>query len=347
MLSATARFCCATLVAGLLTIPAEAAEAPTPPDGGFALPLDCTLQQNCWILNYVDTDPGPKARDSLCKARTYNGHKGTDFAIRDLTIMNKGVTVRAAASGTVLRIRNNAADKIDPAAKHRTKGLDCGNGIVLRHSGGWETQYCHLRKGSITVRPGDPVRRDQSMGLVGLSGRTEFPHVHLSVRHAGRVFDPVTDRLTSQPCGPNAKRGLTPRPLIYRPSEMYAVGFSAHPPTARGLKRDASERRDLPSDAPALILWGAMFGTEAGQTLTIEIKNPDGTVLLRQENTVQRGQAWRMAFAGKKRRQGLRWPPGQYTGTVTLSRAASQVSRGNQRLDLSAIFSRKTNVTIR
>jgi murein DD-endopeptidase MepM/ murein hydrolase activator NlpD len=32
-----------------------------------------------------------------------------------------------------------------------------GNGVVIRHIDGFETQYCHLAKGSITVKSGDLV----------------------------------------------------------------------------------------------------------------------------------------------------------------------------------------------
>ena len=335
------------LPVALIANAASAADKPVLPKGGFVLPLQCTLQQDCWILNYVDTDPGPGARDGHCGNRTYDGHKGTDFALRDMAAMKRGVTVRAALAGTVLRIRNNAPDKDHPAQRNAVTGRDCGNGIVLGHPDGWETQYCHLRKGSITVRPGDSLRRGQSMGLVGLSGRTDFPHVHLSIRHAGRVFDPVTNRLANRPCGPDKSSATGPGTLIYRPSELYAAGFSARPPTAHGVKRDASGRRKLSPDAPALILRSALFGGRAGQKLSFEIRGPGGAILLRRETVIRRSQAWRLAYAGKKRRPGARWPPGRYHGTVTLSRKVPPASRDRAGADFPVNYSRQTSVTIR
>ncbi len=44
-----------------------------------------------------------------------------------------------------------------------------------------------MRKGTLRVKPGDIIKRGQILGLIGLSGNTTFPHVHLAVRHAGRV----------------------------------------------------------------------------------------------------------------------------------------------------------------
>lgn len=306
------------------------------------------------MLNFVDTDPGPKARDGTCNRRTYNGHKGTDIAIRDLAVMKKGIAVRTAASGTVLRIRNNIPARTARENMSQRKGRECGNGIVVQHSGGWESQYCHLRQGSITVRPGDILRRGQRLGLVGMSGRTEFPHVHLSVRHKGHVFDPVTNRLASQPCGINVKTLPTAdsifapsRTLPYSYSDVYAVGFTDAIPTSHAIKADASELRKLSPDAPAIILWGAMFGATAGQTLSIVIKAPNGMVLVRQEKSIGRTQAWRFAFAGKKRNKGRRWPTGRYMGKITLSSPLGGFRTGSKDTDGTATWSRETYVTIR
>ena len=61
---------------------------------------------------------------------------------------------------------------------------------VIRHGDGWETQYCHMRRGSITVLPGDRVAMGQVLGQVGMSGESEFPHLELSLRENGAVVDP-------------------------------------------------------------------------------------------------------------------------------------------------------------
>lgn len=34
----------------------------------FRIPIDCTLGENCYIMHYVDRDPGPGVPDSLWSA---------------------------------------------------------------------------------------------------------------------------------------------------------------------------------------------------------------------------------------------------------------------------------------
>src|ERR687897_3111780 len=80
---------------------ALAAPAAAQPLEGLALPIDCTPGIDCWVLRYVDHDPGPGVRDYMCGGITGNGHKGVDIAIRDLATMAAGVEEGAAAAGAV------------------------------------------------------------------------------------------------------------------------------------------------------------------------------------------------------------------------------------------------------
>src|SRR3990170_2240552 len=74
----------------------------------------------------------------------------------------KHVAVLASADGTVKGLRDGMDDiLIDNLTKETVKDRECGNGVVLDHGGGWETQYCHLLKGSVSVKKGDQVARSQ------------------------------------------------------------------------------------------------------------------------------------------------------------------------------------------
>ncbi len=173
--------------------------------GDFDLPLDCTLGETCWIMNYPDQQPGPGVTDSACGPRSYDGHKGTDFAIRDLQTMRSGVAVRAIAVGTVLRLRNTLPEHGLSFLPDQIKGRECGNGVVVRHADGWESQYCHLRQSSVGVKRGDHVARGVALGEVGMSGKTAFPHVHLSLRRHGQLVDPLNGRIVGKECGAKGK----------------------------------------------------------------------------------------------------------------------------------------------
>ena len=162
------------LIIGLsASLGAVHAADPAPPELG--LPIDCRIGETCWLVNLVDLDSGSGIRDFRCKDHSYDGHKGVDIAIRDLKAMQDGVAVVAAAPGVVRAVRDGMADKM-PDADFRKNAKDryCGNGLVMVHGGGWESQYCHLRRGSLRVKPGQKIQRGQELGMVGHSGMAEF-----------------------------------------------------------------------------------------------------------------------------------------------------------------------------
>ena len=135
------------------------------------LPIDCELQKTCHIQHLVDRDPGQKVSDFRCGGLSYDGHKGTDFALPSFEAMRRGVDVLAAAPGVVTALRDGMPDAIFSSnTAGEIAGRECGNGVVIRHDGGWETQYCHLQKGSVAVSKGDQVVAGMALGKVGLRG---------------------------------------------------------------------------------------------------------------------------------------------------------------------------------
>lgn len=319
----TARRLGAAAVFALAPAIATPAAAPKHPPLVLQLPLDCRPGQTCWIANHVDMAPGPAARDHACGPRTYDGHKGTDIAIRDRRVMRDGVAVRAAAPGTVKDVRDGMADvdsRIRPEA--RIEGRECGNGVVVSHRGGWTTQYCHLRRGSVAVRKGEIVAAGQKIGLVGLSGRTMFPHLHFAVRDGKAVIDPFTGRRMQEGCaGPATPLWTvdTARALPYRPVAIVNAGMARATPDADAIRRgERPEIRTAGRKAP-LILWVDILGVQKGDTVAFSIVNPDGMTIFRHAANIAKQQARRFAYAGRKApKRG--WPPGRYRGAVKVSR---------------------------
>src|SRR4051794_27387255 len=168
-------------IACLAVLAAWSGIAPAAPS--LALPIACEMGKSCVLQNYVDHDPGPGSRDYRCGHLTYDSHKGTDIRVIDLPAFRRGVPVLAAAAGRVRAVRDGMPDVSvrDPSAAP-VAGREAGNSVVIEHGEGWETQYAHLRKGSVAVRPGDRVEGGQPLGMTGLSGNTEFPHLHFEVR---------------------------------------------------------------------------------------------------------------------------------------------------------------------
>ena len=58
--------------------------------------------------------------------------------------------------------------------------VDAGNYIKIRHSNGMYSRYLHLSK--ISVSQGEKVVQGQTIGLVGSTGKSTGPHLHLEIR---------------------------------------------------------------------------------------------------------------------------------------------------------------------
>ncbi|WP_420858597.1 M23 family metallopeptidase [Marivivens marinus] len=296
----------------------------------FGWPVDCDLDQTCYIQNLVDHDPGPGTADFRCGAQGYDGHKGTDIALPDLRAQAAGVSVLAAAPGTVRAVRDDMPDILQgqPGAPDTT-GRECGNGVVIRHGGGWESQYCHMALGSITVQPGDRVAMGQPLGRIGLSGQSEFPHLHFELRRDGARVDPF-DPDGEESCTLDPANTLWLTPENPAAGGLISVGFSTGVPDYSAVKAGTADR-SLTTDAP-IVLWGYAFATRPGDILQIVIDGPDGRVHLHEE-TLERAQAQMFRASGRRAPAGG-WASGSYIGTVTHLRGAQVLGQMTVQADL-------------
>ena len=294
-------------------------------------PVDCTLGKNCYIQNYVDRDPGPGKRDVGCGALTYDGHKGTDFALPTRAAMRAGVDVLAAAPGIVKAIRDGEPDRAFVNGIS-VAGKECGNGIMVELGDGWETQYCHLRQGSVAVKPGDHIVAGERLGLVGQSGKAEFPHLHLGLRHHGKVVDPFDPDMTQGCDQAIAKDALWSKPLPYVPSGLLQVGLASAPPSYEAVKSGIAPATSLPGNGPALVAWVYGFGVQAGDILETRIEGPDGFRFTHDRKMTQ-AKVLFLAFAGKKTPP-KGWPAGEYRVQITLQRGGKRVSRAESHIKI-------------
>ena len=304
--------CFVGVIALLPALPAQARDILLNP------PIDCDLGTTCHIQAYVDTDPSPAGADFTCGPLANDTHKGTDFALPSRAMMRAGVSVLAAAPGTVARLRDGMPD-VDITAPDAPdlEGRDCGNAVVVDHGGGWETQYCHLKQGSVAVRQGDRVAKGSVLGQVGLSGRTTFPHVHLSVRHNGAVVDPFNPDGLVQ-CAARPARSLWQHDLPYVGGGIVSSGFASAVPSFDAIKEGGAAHSSLPEDAPALVIWSYVFGPRTGDVIALSIEGPQGEVLTRRIR-FEKSQPRAFRAIGRKLPTGG-WPQGSYSGTATFIR---------------------------
>ena len=291
-------------------------------DLALGLPIDCTLGQDCHIQQFVDRDPGPGVLDYRCSDLSYDGHKGTDFALHTLADMARGVPVLASAPGLVIGLRDGMNDdgySEDTAAQ--IEGRECGNGVRLRHADGYETQYCHLRSGSVAVARGDVVERGTVLGLVGQSGKAQFPHVHIGVHKDGKVIDPFASE-TATGC-PEVHADLWATTPPYAPTGVLTTGFADRVPAYEDIQAGTAATRTISANAPALVLFGFAYGGRAGDEMRFRIAGPGG-VTITSSATLDKAQARYFRAAGRHRKAAP-WPVGDYVGTLQLLRGGDLV----------------------
>ena len=114
-----------------------------------------------------------KITSDFGKARIYNDtlkgyHSGTDFRAKI------GTPIIASNDGVVV------------LAKDR---FYSGNSVIIDHGQGIYSCYYHMSK--FDVKKGSKIKRGESLGLSGDTGRVTGPHLHFSFRVGGEQVDPL------------------------------------------------------------------------------------------------------------------------------------------------------------
>ncbi|MGH1412649.1 MAG: M23 family metallopeptidase [Pelagimonas sp.] len=280
----------------------------------LGFPLDCDIGKTCFIEDYVDHDPNPNRQtDYRCGLNSRDAHKGTDFALLTFDAVTKGVDVFSAAPGIVFRTRDNMPD--DRLMRDVTPETACGNAVIVKHDNGWVTQYCHLKQGSVAVKPGDLVQTGTALGLVGLSGQTNHPHLHFSVYHDSNLIDPF------QP-GPlnsctDETEGLWVNPIVYHRTGILTAGITDHVPDLDSVRTGAAR---LTSNAPnqPIVLYMHAAHAEHGDVLRLTATGPSGEIFDHSMVLKSPKASQMQAYGRKAPEQG--WEMGHYVGEATLSR---------------------------
>ena len=101
-----------------------------------------------------------------------------------------GETVLAVADGTVVASRNDLPEQIPGTFPENLPIAEAdGNFVVLDIGGGAFVLYAHMQPGSVTVRAGEVVKRGERLGLVGNTGNSLAPHLHLHVMDGPSPLD--------------------------------------------------------------------------------------------------------------------------------------------------------------
>jgi len=102
--------------------------------------------------------------------RKWKAHLGMDYAAR------RGTPVVAAGSGTIV---------------HAGWLGSYGKLIKIRHKDSYETRYAHLKSFRRGIKRGKRVKKGQTIGYVGTTGRSTGPHLHFELRKKGVAINPA------------------------------------------------------------------------------------------------------------------------------------------------------------
>lgn len=148
------------------------------------------------ISGFVDHNPAfpNQLRDYNGGTRTYDvasgyNHKGTDYFLWPFSwykMDNSHVEIIAAESGVIVgRIEGNY-------------DRNCGmnnlnwNAVYIRHSDNSVAWYGHMKRNSVIAKAvGQTVEKGEYLGVVGSSGSSTGPHLHLEVYNSSnQLIDP-------------------------------------------------------------------------------------------------------------------------------------------------------------
>ena len=234
-------------------------------------PLAGVLWQDLYIANFVDLDPADGAvKDFACGGQTYDTHTGEDTIIRSFREQAIGVPVFAALDGIVLSIQDGQKD-----TNTAVSALPWDNHVIVDAGNGQRTVYGHLRKGTITVKPGQRVRAGRQLGLAGSSGNSSWPHLHLTTIFDDQVIEPFAG-----PCRAGASGWVTQPPF---PREQYVRGFTFGTRAFRGLDDvpwDRAPRTGTYVRGVRDVWFRVEVGNGAATPLRVTFMRPDGSVAL-------------------------------------------------------------------
>ena len=103
-----------------------------------------------------------------------------------------GVEVLAVADAVVAAVKDGIPENV-PTSQARAVPITLetigGNHVILALPDGRFAFYAHLQPGSLRVKTGDRVRRGQALGLLGNSGNSDAPHLHLHIVDANSPLE--------------------------------------------------------------------------------------------------------------------------------------------------------------
>lgn len=233
------------------------------------------------VSAFVDHDPAAgvaQVLDYNGGARTYDGHRGTDYALWPFG-WNKvdagDMQVVAAAAGTIAYRAD--VDPTDHNPCDGGSGSDPWNYVGVVHADGRLTLYGHLRYNSLTPKGvGQTVAQGEYLGTPASSGNSSGPHLHFEVRFGGYSNNEWIDPYA----GPSSQaESLWTSQRPYLDSAINRLATHSSPPSTPNSCSLTTTHLQDSFTTPQTIYFYAFYRDYQGALATqLAIYRPDGTV---------------------------------------------------------------------
>ena len=133
-------------------------------------------------------------------------HEGLDLFNIDKELSD--VPIHTIAGGVVVYARTGCPSSTQFSDNKilRECGAGWGNHLIIDHGNNIYSRYGHMRFDGVYKRVGDKVKKDEIVGLMGNSGRSEGRHLHLEIGYYSGDFDS---------CGPSKSFDFVLNPATY------------------------------------------------------------------------------------------------------------------------------------
>ncbi len=143
----------------------------------------------------------PAQRHALDLTRWEDGSTFRTDGLSNDDYLIWGESILAPASGVVVAAVNDQPDM--PPAIAQGTGMSAtpqstggpthpaGNHVVLDLGNSTYLYLAHMQEGSVAINVGDQINAGDQLGVVGNSGHTSEPHIHLHAQSVADFFDPA------------------------------------------------------------------------------------------------------------------------------------------------------------
>ena len=133
-------------------------------------------------------------------------HEGLDLFNIDKDLSD--IPIHTIAEGVVVYARTGcpSSTQFSDNTILRECGAGWGNHLVIDHGNNIYSRYGHMRFDGVYKSVGDKVNKDEIIGLMGNSGRSEGRHLHLEIGYYSGDFDS---------CEPSKSFDFVVNPAVY------------------------------------------------------------------------------------------------------------------------------------